>query len=81
VSPVLLLGDLAGDVLCAHRNPGQAEVLASMRVAMTTRSRYTEEDLAEAVGRGIGQYVLLGAGNDERVRASTVRSGHAVRYG
>jgi methyltransferase (TIGR00027 family) len=59
-----LLGDLAADLLAAHRDPGRAGVLASIRVAMTTRSRYTEEHLAAAVGRGIGQYVLLGAGLD-----------------
>ena len=60
----VLLGDLAADLLSAHRDAGQAGVLASMRVAMTTRSRYTEERLAEAVSRGTRQYVLLGAGLD-----------------
>jgi O-methyltransferase involved in polyketide biosynthesis len=47
----VLLGDLAADLLAPHRDARQA-ILASMRVGMTTRSRYTEERLAEAVGRG-----------------------------
>jgi hypothetical protein len=42
---------LAPDLLSAHRDAGQAGVLASIRVAMTARSRYTEERLAEAGAR------------------------------
>lgn len=60
----LLLGDVADDLVAVHREAGRAGVLASMRVAITTRSRYAEDRLAEAVPRGIGQYVLLGAGLD-----------------
>jgi methyltransferase (TIGR00027 family) len=60
----VLLGDVANELVAFHRDSGAAEVLASMRVAMTTRSRYTEVRLAEAVSRGIGQFVLLGAGLD-----------------
>jgi methyltransferase (TIGR00027 family) len=60
----VLLGDLADDLVGAHRGGMDAENLARMRVAMTTRSRYTEDHLAEAVRRGIAQYVLLGAGLD-----------------
>lgn len=59
-----LLGDLADDLIAAHRAARTAEVLASMRVAMTTRSRYAEDRLAEAIDRGIEQCVLLGAGLD-----------------
>jgi methyltransferase (TIGR00027 family) len=61
---IVLLGDSGADLLVAHRDSGQAGALASMRVAMTTRSRYAEERLAEAAARGISQYVLLGAGLD-----------------
>lgn len=61
---LLLLGDLADDLIAGHRAAGTAEVLASMRVAMTTRSRYAEDRLAEAMHRGIEQCVLLGAGLD-----------------
>lgn len=59
-----LLGDLADDLVSVHSDGKDAENLARMRVAMTTRSRYTERHLAEAVRRGIGQCVLLGAGLD-----------------
>jgi methyltransferase (TIGR00027 family) len=39
-------------------------VLAGARAQVTCRSRYAEDRLADAIGRGIGQYVLLGAGLD-----------------
>jgi methyltransferase (TIGR00027 family) len=35
-----------------------------MRAWMVSRSRFAEDKLAEAVGRGVRQYVLLGAGLD-----------------
>jgi methyltransferase (TIGR00027 family) len=35
-----------------------------LRAFLAVRSRFTEDSLAAAVGRGIGQYVLLGAGLD-----------------
>ena len=60
----VLLGDLADDLIALHRNRATAKVLASMRVAMTTRSRYTEGRLSEAVDRGVRQVVILGAGLD-----------------
>jgi methyltransferase (TIGR00027 family) len=60
----VLLGDLADALIAVHRHEESAEVLASMRVAMTARSRYTEDRLAEAIQRGVGQFVLLGAGLD-----------------
>ena len=59
-----LLGDLAEDLVGPHRDSNHAGDLARMRIAITTRSRYTEDRLAEAVERGVGQYVLLGAGLD-----------------
>lgn len=34
------------------------------RSIFVLRSRYTEDSLAEAVGNGVSQYVLLGAGMD-----------------
>jgi hypothetical protein len=61
---LVLLGDLADELVEVHRDRTNAEDLARMRVAITTRSRYTEDRLAEAVRRGIGQCVLLGAGLD-----------------
>jgi len=35
-----------------------------LRAFMAARSRYVEDRLAEAVARGVGQYVILGAGLD-----------------
>ena len=35
-----------------------------MRAIMTVRSRYVEDELEEALRRGVGQYVILGAGLD-----------------
>jgi methyltransferase (TIGR00027 family) len=59
-----LLGDRADELVGVHHDREEAENLARMRVAMLTRSRYTEDRLAEVVARGTGQYVLLGAGLD-----------------
>lgn len=39
-------------------------VARDFRAFMATRSRYVEDRLAEAVGKGIAQYVVLGAGLD-----------------
>lgn len=61
---LVLLGHMAEDLVAVHRDATNAENLAHMRVAMTTRNRYTEDHLAEAVRRGIGQCVILGAGLD-----------------
>jgi len=58
------LGDQADTLLGYHRTHGTHEVLACARVTVTTRSRYTEDRLAEAIARGVTQYVLLGAGLD-----------------
>jgi methyltransferase (TIGR00027 family) len=43
-----------------HILPGAA----GLRAFLAVRSRFTEDCLAEAMARGIGQYVLLGAGLD-----------------
>jgi O-methyltransferase involved in polyketide biosynthesis len=59
-----LLDESADELLSAHRDSAAPRALASIRVAMTTRSRYTEARLAAAVDRGFDQYVLLGAGLD-----------------
>jgi methyltransferase (TIGR00027 family) len=59
-----LLGEAAEDLIAVHREKATAAVLAAMRVAMTTRSRYAEDRLRAAVARGLQQYVLLGAGLD-----------------
>src|SRR5215469_2764911 len=39
-------------------------MLGYMRAYATVRHRYTEDVLAKALARGVGQYVILGAGLD-----------------
>lgn len=60
---VRLLMDLKPDILkkaADYQSPG-ARVL---RAHVLLRNRYAEDCLASAAGRGLGQYVLLGAGLD-----------------
>jgi O-methyltransferase involved in polyketide biosynthesis len=59
-----MLGERAAELIAFHRAHGTHPILSSARTQVTCRSRYTEDRLAEAVGRGIGQYVILGAGLD-----------------
>ena len=59
-----LLGDQAGPLLAYHRGNPAHDVLAVARATVTTRSRFTEERLAEAARRGVSQYLILGAGLD-----------------
>jgi len=46
-----------------HKHHRTIEARA-LRTHIVLRSRFTEDRLAEAVGRGVGQYVILGAGFD-----------------
>ena len=59
-----LLGEQAEELISYHKLHGTHPVLASARVQVTCRSRYTEDALSRAVSRGVGQYVILGAGLD-----------------
>lgn len=59
-----LLGEDAETALGFHRTHGEHPVLAAARAAVVSRARYAEDRLAEAVDRGITQYVVLGAGLD-----------------
>jgi len=59
-----MLGERAGELIEYHRAHGTHPVLAGARAQVTCRSRYAEDALARGVERGIGQYVLLGAGLD-----------------
>jgi methyltransferase (TIGR00027 family) len=61
-----LLGTTGRSLIASHQNagPAQAPALACMRVAMTARSAYAEDRAAQAVHRGVGQCVILGAGLD-----------------
>ena len=59
-----MLGDRAEELIGYHRAHGRHPVLAGARAQVACRSRYTEDSLADAVRRGVGQYVVLGAGLD-----------------
>ncbi|MGH3846686.1 MAG: class I SAM-dependent methyltransferase [Pseudonocardiaceae bacterium] len=61
---VALLGSDADELIAVHGNSAESEFFAGLRVTMATRSRYVEDRLAEAVCRGVDQYVVLGAGLD-----------------
>jgi methyltransferase (TIGR00027 family) len=60
----VMLGERAEELIAYHRAHGTHPVLAGARAQTTCRSRYTEDRLAQGIERGIGQYVLLGAGLD-----------------
>ena len=59
-----MLGERAAELLGFHRQHGSHPVLAAARAQVACRSRYTEDRLAQAIQRGVTQYVLLGAGLD-----------------
>jgi len=48
----------------ATRARAEGRVSSSFRAFMAVRSRYSEDELARAVARGVRQYVVLGAGLD-----------------
>jgi methyltransferase (TIGR00027 family) len=72
-----LLGDHADELLSYHHLNGSHPVLVGARAQVLCRSRYTEDRLAEAVDRGTGQYVILGAGLDTFAHRSALA--HRVR--
>jgi methyltransferase (TIGR00027 family) len=59
-----MLGERAEEFIAYHRTHRTHPVLVGARAQVTCRSRYAEDSLARGIGRGIGQYVLLGAGLD-----------------
>jgi methyltransferase (TIGR00027 family) len=59
-----LLGDQAEELLSFHRLHGDHAVLSGARAQAASRSRYAEDRLAAAVGNGVRQYLILGAGLD-----------------
>ena len=73
-----LLGDQADELINYHRRRGSHLVLASARAQVTCRSRYTERAVADAAGRGIAQYVILGAGLDSFAYRSALAGRVAV---
>ena len=52
------------DAAAATLAKADGRVSASFRAFMAVRSRYSEDELANAVARGVRQYVVLGAGLD-----------------
>jgi methyltransferase (TIGR00027 family) len=56
----------AEEAKAIRSNPGlfQTADLRSLRAYVAMRSRYTEDELAKAIARGVRQYVILGAGLD-----------------
>jgi methyltransferase (TIGR00027 family) len=69
-----MLGERASELIAYHRMHGTHPVLAGARAQVTCRSRYTEDALARSIDRGIGQYVLLGAGLDSFAYRSPLAS-------
>jgi methyltransferase (TIGR00027 family) len=69
-----LLGEMADEMTGYHREHGDHVVLAGARGQVTCRGRYTEDALAAAIGRGISQYLILGAGLDSFAYRSALSS-------
>lgn len=55
---------LVGSAVTRDMERAQHKVARDFRAFMAVRSRFVEDQLAAAVGRGIRQYVVLGAGLD-----------------
>jgi methyltransferase (TIGR00027 family) len=73
-----LLGGSAEELIGYHRLHGTHPVLAGARTQVTCRGRYAEDALARAVGRGLAQYVILGAGADTFAYRSDLAGGVRV---
>ena len=69
-----LLGGQADELLSYHHKSGSHPILMGTRLAVTARARYAEDRLADAVARGIGQYIVLGAGLDSFAYRSPLAS-------
>ncbi len=67
-----LLGPEGNVFLEQHLNQPEHPALVGTRLQATTRCRYIEDVVDTAVGRGVDQYVLLGAGLDTFAYRSTV---------
>jgi methyltransferase (TIGR00027 family) len=59
-----MLGENACRQIKNNRDHHQTLAARALRTHVVLRSRFAEDRLAEAVGRGITQYVILGAGFD-----------------
>jgi methyltransferase (TIGR00027 family) len=72
LAPVIL-GTTAGEI-SAERERHSQPYLVQARTLTVMRSRYTEDELAASMHRGVTQYVVLGAGLD----TSPYRAGHVA---
>lgn len=70
-----LLGPGLAEKIAADRERLASAPLVKARSLIIMRSRFAEDELAAAIGRGVGQYVLLGAGLD----TSPYRPGHPAQ--
>lgn len=61
---VRIIGTAAASQLTSGPAGNRGVASRSMRAFMAARSRYAEDQLAAAVGRGVSQFVILGAGLD-----------------
>ena len=61
---VPILGHATAGWLKANLDRENSRVAKALRAFMAVRSRFAEDALAKAVERGVGQYVVLGAGLD-----------------
>jgi methyltransferase (TIGR00027 family) len=59
-----IIGSEAADELRASAEWHQDRIARAFRAFMVARSRFAEDALARAIGRGASQYVILGAGLD-----------------
>jgi len=70
-----LLGPGLPDKIAADRKRLAIPPLVKARALIIMRSRFAEDELVAAIGRGVTQYVILGAGLD----TSPYRSGHPAQ--
>ncbi len=59
-----IVGSDAAEELRTGSDPRGTDRAIGLRAFIAVRSRFTEDSLAAAMARGVGQYVLLGAGLD-----------------
>ena len=59
-----IIGDDRTRRLTTRADDDRGRIARAFRAFMVVRSRFAEDELARAVGRGVAQYVILGAGLD-----------------
>jgi methyltransferase (TIGR00027 family) len=61
---IAILGPVGAERLARSGALSRTAPMSGLRAWIVARSRFAEEELANARGRGVGQYVVLGAGLD-----------------